>query len=78
MEPMRAASASVTRVARVSRLAPSEPATEVGVAPLERLASIDVAPVAVTRLDGQRIVVAPLASIEEIEIPPVGPPEGRN
>ncbi len=56
----------------------NEPPIRVAVAPLEPLHAIEVPPVAISRLDAQQVTVDPLAAIEQIEIRPVGPPEGRN
>jgi|SRR5689334_2128112 len=77
IEPAQTAS-NAARVRPLVRLAPAEPAVQVRVPALDPLDAIDVPPVSVTRLDDRRVAVAPLAPIEQIQIEPVGPPEGRN
>ena len=70
--------AGAPREAKALRAEPNAPSMTVAVAPLEALDGINVPPVAVARLDAQQVTVAPLAPIEQIEIEPVGSPEGRN
>jgi hypothetical protein len=77
IEPARTAS-NAARVRPLVRLPPAAPAMQVRVPALDPLDAIDVPPVSVTRLDDRQVAVAPLAPIEQIQIEPVGPPEGRN
>jgi hypothetical protein len=77
IEPAQAAS-NAAPVPPVVRLVPAEPAMQVRVPALDPLDAIDVPPVSVTRLDDRQVAVAPLAPIEQIQIEPVGLPEGRN